>query len=87
MKRKFLFISCEEAQEICDKSQYGEATAWEKLKLNLRYLYCSITRKYVKRNKKLSDSINQAPLDCLQKEELNALQKEFNLKLEQQKQG
>lgn len=87
MKRKFLFISCEEAQEICDKSQYGEATAWEKLKLKLRILYCSITRKYVQRNKKLSETIERAPLDCLQKEELIVMQREFNLKLEKQKQG
>ena len=31
---KLLFISCAEAKSICDKDQYGEATDWEKLKLN-----------------------------------------------------
>lgn len=45
-----LFISCDEATTICDKSQYGEATILDKLKLNLHFLRCKICKIYTKHN-------------------------------------
>ena len=45
MKKSILFISCEEAHHICDKNQYGEATAWERFKLGIRLSWCKITEK------------------------------------------
>ena len=53
-KKNKLFIDCDEAMFICDKSQYNESTFWERFRLNIRYIYCHITRSYVKKNKKLS---------------------------------
>ena len=50
MKKRFLFISCEEAKLICDKVQYNEATNWERVKLNLRISWCSIAKSYTKKN-------------------------------------
>ena len=47
---KKLMISCDEATAICDKSQYGEASFWEKLKLNLHLLMCKHCRGYSKQN-------------------------------------
>lgn len=60
-----LFISCDEAKLICDKTQYNEATFWEKLQLNIRLLHCGVCRKYTKRNTKLTKSIKKANLESL----------------------
>ena len=81
MKKRFLFISCEEAQHICDKSQYGEATSWEKFKLNLRFAWCRITKAYVKRNKKLTSAVQNANVKCLDKSEKKDLKFQFEQEL------
>mgnify|MGYP000082504981 CR=1 FL=1 len=60
-----LFVSCDEAKYICDKSQYSESTFWERLQLKMRYAYCHITRAYVKRNKKLSELIQDQQVTCM----------------------
>ena len=39
-------MKCEDAGQVCDKSQYKEASFWEKLKLNVHLLYCSPCREY-----------------------------------------
>lgn len=84
MKKSFLFISCEEAYQICDRSQYGEATIWEKFKLNLRYLFCRITQAYVKRNKKLTKAIRTSNVQSLDKTERDLLIENFNQELKNQ---
>ena len=80
MKKSFLFITCEEAFHICDKSQYGEASLWEKFKLNLRLVWCNITRSYVKRNRKLTKTIEKAHVDYLKSSE----KIDLKLRLEQE---
>lgn len=84
MKKSKVFISCDEAYEICDKAQYNEATLWEKFKLNLRYLWCSWTKSYVAKNKKLTKTLNSAKVDCLKAEEKKQLQQQFNNHLQNQ---
>ena len=81
MKKRILFISCEEAKHICDKSQYGEASAWDKLKLNLRLSWCRITRAYTKRNRKLTTAIHSSQADCLNSNEREQLEQKFNEEL------
>ncbi|WP_417871552.1 hypothetical protein [Winogradskyella sp.] len=81
MKKNFLFISCEEAKHICDKSQYGEATGWERIKLTIRLTWCRVTKAYSKKNSKLSDVIEHAEVDCLKKDERNKLKKQFEEEL------
>lgn len=81
MKKSFLFISCEEAFHICDKSQYGEATLWEKFKLNLRYIWCRFTKGYVKKNKKLTKVIKVSNIQTLQPSERDLLIERFNQQL------
>ena len=49
-----LKISCDQATTICDKSQYGEATLFEKIQLNFHFLGCKICRMYSKQNVKMS---------------------------------
>lgn len=81
-RKKFLFISCEEAFEICDKAQYGEASPWEKLKLNIRYLWCSLTKIYVKRNKKLTKALKTSQIQSLHASEREQLLERFNQQLQ-----
>lgn len=85
MKNKsFLFISCEQAKHICDRAQYNEATTWEKFKLNLRYLWCHITRAYVKKNKKLTEAIKSSKITCLKNSEKQQLKEVLQEELENQ---
>ena len=57
-----IFLSCEEANHTCDKTQYKEATLWEKIKLNIHLAWCSACRKYTKNNAKLTKLVKQKPV-------------------------
>ena len=81
MEKRFLFISCEEAKHICDKSQYNEATTWEKIKLNIRLSWCRVTRAYFKRNSKLTEVVNASNADCLKPNEREAMELKFKEEL------
>ncbi|WP_075340299.1 hypothetical protein [Tenacibaculum agarivorans] len=63
---KFLKITCQEANEICNKSQYGEATTLEKIKLQFHIATCKICSLYAKQNAKLTDIFKAKALDCKQ---------------------
>ncbi|MCT4629827.1 hypothetical protein [Winogradskyella sp.] len=81
MKKSFLFISCEEAKHICDKTQYGEATGWERIKLGLRLSWCKITRAYSNKNNKLTEVLENTEVNCLKNDERNTLKKQFEEEL------
>ena len=71
-----LFVSCEEAKHICDKNQYGEASLMEIIKLNIRLIYCKVTRAYSRRNTKLTKTMKKAEVQTIsssQKEEMKKL--------------
>ena len=71
-----LFVSCEEAKHICDKNQYGEASFMEVIKLNIRLIYCKVTRAYSRRNTKLTKTMKKAEVQTIsssQKEEMKKL--------------
>ncbi|WP_298542973.1 hypothetical protein [uncultured Aquimarina sp.] len=61
-----LLVSCEEAKFICDKNQYGEASIMEIIKLNIRLMYCTVTRAYSKRNNKLTKAIKKSNLQIIE---------------------
>ncbi|WP_417800470.1 hypothetical protein [Tenacibaculum sp.] len=61
---KFFKITCDEATTICDKSQYGEATTYEKLQLNWHLFVCKVCALYSKQNKKMSQILNVKTLSC-----------------------
>ena len=69
-----IFLSCDDAGHTCDKTQYKEATFWEKIKLNIHLVYCAACRKYTKNNTKLTQLISQKPikLEPQAKEKLQA---------------
>ncbi|MFC5044172.1 hypothetical protein ACFSTE_12320 [Aquimarina hainanensis] len=70
-----LFISHEEAKMICDKNQYGEASLLEIIKLNIRLIFCALTRAYSKKNGKLSDCIKKGKPQTLCKEQKEVMKK------------
>ncbi|MGC6429522.1 MAG: hypothetical protein ACON5F_00615 [Jejuia sp.] len=80
-KKGLLFISCEEAQHICDKAQYDEAKTWEKIKLNIRLSWCKITRAYYKRNIKLTKAMESSKAECLDPKTKKAMQAKFDEEL------
>ncbi|WP_378177984.1 hypothetical protein [Aquimarina sp. SS2-1] len=61
-----LLISCEQAKSICDKNQYGEASLIEIIKLNIRLLYCQVTRAYSKRNTQLTKTIKKSNIQVIE---------------------
>ena len=50
MSKKIL-IKCDEATTICDKSQYGEATTFDKMRLSLHNFLCHRCKLYTEQNK------------------------------------
>ncbi|WP_046745160.1 hypothetical protein [Kordia zhangzhouensis] len=75
-KYKF-FISCEEAKHICDKAQYGEATFWEKVKLNVRLSWCHITRAYSNNNGKLTKLMKKSKIDAIERDKKEEMQRKL----------
>jgi hypothetical protein len=77
-----VFIKCEEANHTCDKTQYKEASFWEKIKLNIHLIYCAACRKYTARNTKLTKVVSKSKpktLSTEQKEKMEeALQREIS---------
>ncbi len=80
-KKNKMLISCDEANHNCDKSQYNEATLWEKIKLNIHLLYCKACRKYSKNNAKLTKIMNNSKLDYLKTSEKEILKRNFKEEL------
>lgn len=85
MKKNKIFLSCEEAFAICDKAQYKEASFWERVRLFFRFSYCRMTRRYVSRNTKLTETLKNAKVNCLKTEERQALKAEFQRQLKPNK--
>ncbi|MEM6515398.1 MAG: hypothetical protein AAF688_04390 [Bacteroidota bacterium] len=84
MKKSLLFISCEEAHHICDKSQYGEATGWERIKLGIRLSWCKITRAYTRKNNALTEAIKKSEVRALSPDELQDIEIGFQEHLKNQ---
>ena len=47
-------LTCDEATAICNKSQYKEASLWEKIKLKVHLFLCNKCHWYSKQNTMLS---------------------------------
>ena len=74
-KKSIFFISLEEAKNICDKVQYGEASFAEKLKLNMRLIWCKATQTYTQENIKLTTLCESANLKAMDKNKKDDLKK------------
>jgi len=72
-------LECHEANHICDKNQYREASFWEKVRLNIHLIYCRACRKYTARNTKLTKAIKNPKVQVANKEALKQrLQQELS---------
>ncbi|MDC8005622.1 hypothetical protein POV27_16300 [Aureisphaera galaxeae] len=71
-------LECHEANHICDKNQYKEATFWEKVKLNIHLIYCRACRKYTARNTKLTKAYRNPKVQTADK---NALKERLQQEL------
>jgi predicted anti-sigma-YlaC factor YlaD len=80
-KKNKIFIPCSEANHNCDKSQYNEATLWEKIKLNIHLIYCRACRKYSKNNAKLTKMMHNSELEYLKSSEKDTLKRNFKEEL------
>jgi len=83
-KKSTLFIHCDESNSICDKTQYNEATFWEKFKLSIHLIYCKFCRMYTKKNSKLTKIMKSPELEYLEASEKNALKNSFEKELSKQ---
>ena len=77
-------LPCDEANHVCDKTQYKEATLWEKIKLNIHLIYCRACRKYTKNNTKLSIKLKESKVDCLDKKCKDSMKKELDQAIKEQ---
>ncbi|MDC1226811.1 hypothetical protein N8013_04095 [Algibacter sp.] len=77
MSKMKVMIPCDEANLVCDKTQYKEATLLEKIKLNIHLIYCKVCRKYSKNNKTLSKTIKKSNIECLDKTCKDTMKKDF----------
>ena len=71
-------IPCDEANHVCDKTQYKDASLWEMVKLNLHLLYCKACREYTKNNTKLTKKIKESKVVCLDKRTKENMKKDFD---------
>ena len=79
MSKKFkMMIPCDEANHVCDKTQYKDASLWEMVKLNLHLLYCKACREYTKNNTKLTKKIKESKVVCLDKRTKENMKKDFD---------
>ena len=70
-------MPCDEANHVCDKTQYKEATLWEKIKLSIHLIYCRACRKYTKNNTILTKILTTSNVECLDKKCKDAMKKDF----------
>ena len=77
MSKIKVIIPCDEAKLNCDKTQYKEATLWEKIKLNIHLIYCRFCRDYSINNTKLTQTIKDSKVECLDKNGKEAMRKDF----------
>ena len=76
-----LKLSCQEANHVCDKNQYKEATFWEKVKLNIHLIYCAACRKYSANNGKLSKLFKASKVEAMDPTAKDELKSAFEKEL------
>lgn len=70
-------ISLEKAKKICTKSQYGEATWWELLQLNVYLLFFKECAEFSSKNRKLTSLCKEADLHVISEEDKKAMKEKL----------
>lgn len=76
-----LKLECHEANHICDRNQYKEASLKEQIILTFHLLYCKACRKYTARNTKLTKLVKNPKVETLDTSAKNKLQQAFEAEL------
>ncbi len=74
-------LECHEANHICDKNQYKEASFWEKVKLTFHLIYCRACREYTARNNKLTKAVKNPEVKTFSSADKNALKEKLHQEL------
>jgi hypothetical protein len=74
-------ISCDKAVIICNKTQYKEASFWEKIKLKLHMLFCSTCAVFSKKNTQFTALFEKAHLQNLSEDDKTNMKKKVQDKL------
>lgn len=67
----------EKAKKICTKSQYGEATWWELLQLNVFLVFWKECAHFSEKNTKFTSLCEQANLQVISEEEKEAMKEKL----------
>lgn len=59
-----LSINCDEATTICDKSQYNEASLYDRIRLTLHLALCKHCKKYTRQNNLMTDVFTRFATPC-----------------------
>lgn len=78
-----LKTECHEANHICDKNQYNEASLLEKVKLSFHLIYCRACRKYSARNGKLTKAIKNPTVETVSMSDKELLKQRLQEQLNQ----
>ncbi|MCK0160672.1 hypothetical protein [Allomuricauda sp. F6463D] len=70
-------ISCKEAANICDKSQYKEAGFWDIVKLRVHILFCKVCKGYSKTNTELTSLCDRAGLTMLSEDDKKKMERDL----------
>jgi len=70
-------ISCEKAAIICNKTQYREATLWEKISLRYHLFVCKTCPSFTKKNTQFTALCEKANLQGISEDEKLKMKKEL----------
>ena len=80
-----LSINCDEATTICDKSQYGEASLMERIRLSLHLAFCRHCKKYTKQNSLMTGVYSRFATPCQGSEKMpDEEKKDLEAKLQEE---
>lgn len=70
-----ILFKCDDAANVCDRSQYSESTVSERLLMKFHHVICRICREHSALNGKLSRAIKKANLQSFPEHKKRELRK------------
>lgn len=71
---------CEKTVLSCDRMQYGEIGFLARIKLQLHLFLCTSCRNYSKKNTRLTKTIKESNVSCLNQQELEGIKQRLKEK-------
>ncbi|MGB3776127.1 MAG: hypothetical protein WA951_12805 [Leeuwenhoekiella sp.] len=70
-----IFMNCDKAAHICDKTQYDESSFLEKLRLRMHILFCQSCKSHTEKNVKLTQMLRKANFQSMPEDQKQQLQR------------